>query len=155
MTELEFQTKWRVWLLSYASLFIWICVIFYLSSESGSMNKTSAFIRPLLEFLFPSANEESLQIYHAYIRKFAHLSVYGILGILSSRAFLTRKHLRWIVYSIIVCALVAILDETNQSFISTRTGSVYDVLLDCVGAVFGIAVTWYVNHRYSIRNLRG
>ncbi len=147
------RPKRLVWLLSYAPLFVWICVIFYLSSESGSVNKTSTFIRPFLEFLFPSATEDSLQNYHAYIRKLAHLSVYGILGILAARALLNRKYLPWRMLSMLLCAVVAILDETNQSFISTRTGSAYDVLIDCVGAIVGIALIWYVNRRYSTRNL--
>lgn len=154
MGRSEFQTSWRVWLLSYAPLLVWICVIFYLSSESGSMNKTSTFIRPILEFLFPSANEDSLQIYHGYIRKLAHLTVYGVLGVLSGRAFLAFGSLRWALFSMLLCIAVAVLDETNQSFISTRTGSPYDVLIDCVGAIVGIGMIWLINRRYSTRSLR-
>ena len=64
----------RALLLQYAPVVFWIAVIFFLSSDQGSMSQTSRFIRPLLEFLFPAAPEETLLIYHGYIRKAAHFT---------------------------------------------------------------------------------
>ena len=71
----------------YAPLFLWIGVIFLLSSGSGSSAATSRIIRPLLEFLFPTASEESLQLMHFYIRKCAHFTEYAVLGYWALRAF--------------------------------------------------------------------
>lgn len=131
------RSKWRGRLIRYAPLLIWIGVIFYLSSDHASMSETSSFIRPLLHFLFPTAPEETLRIYHGYIRKGAHFAEYAVLAFFGVRAFSRsasvgiRKY-RYIL-SIVLVAAVACSDELNQSFEVSRTGSPYDVLLDISG----------------------
>ncbi len=106
------------------------------------MSETSRFIRPLLEFLFPQAPEQTLGIYHGYIRKFAHLAEYSMLALLASRAFWgsgipgLRKY--WHVWALAIVFGVAAMDELNQSFDPSRTGSIYDVFLDCVGGVLAV-----------------
>ena len=84
---LSFNKKWRGRIFRYAPLILWIGVVLFASTTMGSMSKTSRFFRPLLEFLFPNAPEETLLIYHGYIRKMAHLTEYGILAFWASRAF--------------------------------------------------------------------
>lgn len=138
----------------YAPLFLWTGVIFLLSSGSGSMAATSRIIRPLLEFLFPTASEESLQLMHFYIRKCAHFTEYAVLGYWALRAF-TRTGAEWLrshsyISAFAVVIIVASLDEFNQRFISSRTGSIWDVALDISGGVFAIAV-WSVVSRYKKR----
>ena len=112
------------------------------------MSNTSRFIRPLLEFLFPGAPEEILIVYHGYIRKLAHVTVYAILAFWASRAFInsSRKFLRlfWFACAFVLVLLVASIDETNQSFLNSRTGSIYDVLLDAFGGFAMIAVFYLV-----------
>jgi VanZ family protein len=138
----------------YAPLFLWIGVIFLLSSGSGSMAATSRIIRPLLEFLFPAASEESLQLMHFYIRKTAHFTEYAVLGYWALRAFSRtaaewrRNHFYLSAFAVVI--LVASLDEFNQRFISSRTGSIWDVVLDITGGIFAIAV-WSVAWRYNRR----
>ena len=126
----------RRWLTVYAPLLIWIVVILGLGSSIGAMNETSRFIRPLLEFLFPSADPSTLALYHGLIRKAAHVVEYAALGILSVRAFYGSKH-NFLVSSIFV-ALIATTDEVNQSFNPSRTSTPWDVLLDISGGVVGI-----------------
>ena len=103
------------------------------------MSNTSRFIRPLLEFLFPAAPEEILAVYHGYIRKFAHFAEYFALAFFAARAFSgsSARILRdyWFVFALILIVLVATADETNQSFLASRTSSVYDVLLDSSGGL--------------------
>ena len=133
------------WLWSFAPLFLWISVIFYLSSSSGSMTETSRFVRPLLTFLFPSATEDVLLNYHFYIRKLAHITEYAVLGFLAVRAFPGTTSAFAIASLTVV--LVAAADEFNQSFQSSRTSSAGDVLLDCFGGMLAIclyfATRWY------------
>ena len=100
------------------------------------MDQTSRFIRPLLEFLFPSASSDTITLYHAFIRKFAHFTEYAILAFLAFRA---SRNSRW---KYIAAFAVASLDEFNQSFEATRTGSINDVMLDIAGGVSMIAVIW-------------
>jgi VanZ family protein len=128
----------------YAPLFIWIGVIFFLSSGQGASTRTSLIIRPILEFLFPTAPEETLQLYHGFIRKCAHLTEYGVLGLLACRAFVNTSGASFRKYFYVLAAvlvlLVASTDELNQSFNPDRTGSPTDVLIDLAGGVCGILV---------------
>lgn len=106
------------------------------------MTKTSRFIRPLLEFLFPSASEDTLQFYHGLIRKAAHLTEYGFLALIAARVFITssRRTLSryWYLAAMWLVAAVAVADEMNQSFLSSRTGTMSDVILDVAGGVAAI-----------------
>jgi VanZ family protein len=128
----------------YAPLFLWICVVLFASTTQGAMQNTSRFIRPLLEFIFPNTPEETINSYHGFIRKLAHLSEYAILAFWAYRAFSTSsiKVLQkfWFVFSLIAVFLVACIDEYNQSFNVLRTGSGYDVLLDASGGLLMILI---------------
>lgn len=144
------NSKWRGRINAYAPLFLWIGVIFFLSSTQGAMSHTSRFIRPLLEWLFPDASFETLTIYHGYIRKFAHFAEYAMLAFFASRAFMRssfeflRKN--WAVFAFVLVVLIASIDEFNQSFNSQRTGAVYDVWLDCFGGICMILFILAIKH---------
>ena len=128
---------WRGRFFRFAPLILWIGVIFYLSGAQGAMSKTSIFIRPLLMFLFPNSPEETLAIYHGYIRKFAHFAEYAILAFFAHRAFSNKKSLQksYFVISLLFVFGIAALDEFNQSFLASRTSSFRDVLLDTFGGL--------------------
>ncbi len=112
------------------------------------MSETSRFIRPILKFLFPDAADFTLQLYHGYIRKFAHFFEYAVLAILASITFLRStspilgKYF-WAA-ALLLIILVAASDEFNQSFNQLRTSSIWDVLLDAAGGVFGVAAVYLV-----------
>jgi VanZ family protein len=136
----------RTGIIAYAPLFLWIGVIFYLSSDQGSMTETSRFIRPLLEFLFPNAPEAALQAYHGYIRKAAHFTEYSILAALAACAFTLSasgdiREYRYVL-SLLLVAFIASADEIGQSFRPSRTGSVWDVMIDVLGGLTMIVVIW-------------
>ena len=139
MAENSKNNKWRGRIFRYAPLILWIGVILYFSTRNASMSNTSRFIRPILEFLFPNATESTLIIYHAYIRKFAHFAEYAGLAFFAARAFWDSsvRFLQnyWYLAAFGLVLLIASTDELNQSFDTTRTGSVYDVLIDCVGGI--------------------
>lgn len=135
----------------YAPLFVWIGVIFFLSSGQGSMTRTSLIVRPILEFLFPSAPEETLILYHGYVRKFAHFAEYAVLGLLACRAFASasRPFLGSYFYlaAIVLVLAVAGSDEINQSFNPARTGSPFDVLLDLSGGLTATLFYYFLKRR--------
>lgn len=147
--------NWRKRISRYAPLILWIGVVLFASTTSASMSKTSIFVRPILEFLFPSASEETLLTYHAFIRKSAHFIEYAILAFWAARAFsgsakdYLRKH--FYIFSLLLVILVAAIDETNQSFNPTRTGSPRDVLLDACGGAVMLAVFFIVKKIWSAR----
>ncbi len=146
------ENLWRGRFWRYAPLIFWIIVIFIASSNTGSMSNTSRIIRPILEFLFPNLSEIQLTAIHGYIRKTAHLTFYFILGALAARAFSTslkdflRRH--WIAVSFAVVVTVASLDEVNQSFLESRTGSAQDVLIDVCGGLIALLI-WFLMTRKS------
>lgn len=146
MADFNLRNERRKRIFRYAPLVFWIGLILFLSSGQGSMPQTSRFVRPLLEFLFPNSPEETLLIYHAYIRKSAHFFVYAVLAFWSWRALkdssqtLLRKF-RYL-FALAVVLLVAAIDETNQSFNDARSGSVYDVALDFAGGCAMISVIY-------------
>jgi len=149
-------SKRRERFIRYAPLFVWIGVIFFLSSGQASMPETSRFIRPLLEFFFPSATPETLTVFHGYIRKFAHLAEYAVVGFFAARAFSTssteivRKH--WIVLSLALIFLIAGLDEFNQSLNASRTGSIWDVFLDFAGGLAAVSFYYLIERNWKPRS---
>ncbi len=158
MNKFIFSEKWRGRTIRYAPLFLWIVVILFASTTQGAMSNTSRFIRPLLEFLFPNAPEETLILYHGYIRKLAHLSEYAILAFWASRAFWSSSvnflQKYWFIISLATVFLVASIDEYNQSFNLLRTGSIYDVWLDVSGGLLMIMVlkVWAVFKARKVKN---
>ena len=138
----------RVWLTRYLPLLVWIGVIFLLSSGQGASTRTSLFIGPLLTFLFPDASSETIVFYHDVVRKLAHFTEYAVLGFLACRAFVLSTGTSFYFFAVGLVVLVAIADETNQSFNPARTGSPVDVLIDVGGGLFGISL-FHVSRRRS------
>jgi VanZ family protein len=140
--ELVNKIARREWLTRFAPLVIWIVVILGLGGPIGSMNETSRFVRPLLEFLFPTAAPETLTYVHGLIRKSAHFVEYGILGILAARAFGTvlRRPFPQFAFALVLTAIIASIDEYQQSFNPERTSSPFDVLIDVSGAIFALLI---------------
>ena len=131
---------------------IWAAMILLASSDLFSANHTSRFIEPILHWLFPAWSAAKILRAHFIIRKLAHLTEYGILGLLVARALLAGRaneirRSAWSyvpVRAILLCGTVAAADEFHQSFVPSRTGSPKDVLLDVVGAALFIrlAMGW-------------
>lgn len=123
----------------YAPLILWVAVIFTASSTAGASQHTSMVIRPLLEWLFPAAPPAALDVYHGYIRKLAHFTEYALLAFFAARAFRysSREFFRknWFGLAFAAVLAIASLDEYGQSLNPTRTGSVYDVLIDAAGGL--------------------
>lgn len=140
--QVSTQGSRRKWLTAYAPLLVWAALILVLGSSVGAMSETSRIIRPLLEFLFPSAAPETLTTLHGYVRKSAHVIEYAVLAVLALRAFTDKKASIFAALSVVLA--VATADELNQSFNSSRTGSAYDVLLDMVGGIVGVTTFYTV-----------
>lgn len=125
----------------YALLVAWLVFIFVMSSGRASAAQTSRFIRPLLEFVFAFATPETIDLLHELIRKMAHVFEYAVAGFLAARAFAGRPAamtVKRMLAALALTAVVAALDELNQSFDPTRIGSPLDVLIDIVGGIIGV-----------------
>lgn len=123
-------------------------LIFIGSTAILSGDNTSRILVPLLKFLFPFADLETLNSLRYAIRKCAHVTEYSLLAALLWRAVvfsslskgqkLNTWPMRESIYAFILSVLYAISDEFHQSFVPSRTGSFYDVLFDSTGAALGI-----------------
>jgi len=132
----------------YLPLLVWLAFISYASSDSFSAGNTSRIIGPLILWLFPNTSPETLAVVHFITRKLAHFTEYAILGFLAARAFRlsprTAIRSRWFLISLIVVVIYALIDEYHQSFVPTRTASVWDSFIDISG---GLAALLLVRRR--------
>ncbi len=123
----------------YGPLVAWMALIFLASTGELSATNTSRIIRPLLLWLFPDISEASIRLTHFYVRKTAHFTEYAVFALLAARAFATssRETLRrgFFYITLLLVALFAFLDEFHQSLTNTRTGSIYDSLIDISGGL--------------------
>jgi VanZ family protein len=143
------STRERIW--RYAPLIIWMAVISFASSNEFSAVNTSRVVRPLLLWLFPNITEEGIGTAHILVRKAAHITEYAILGWLAARAFTgsSREFLRqrWFLASLVLVGLHALLDEYHQSFVPSRSGSLYDSGVDIAGGLIGLVGFAYFRSR--------
>ena len=128
------------WLLVIA----WSAVILATSNDWFSASRTGSFLGVS-------------EMVNVVLRKLAHLTGYGILGALALRASWgagvppARRAggppPKVLILTYAVVLFVACLDEWNQSFIPSRGGSPWDVLLDVVGATIAIAIVRMKEYR--------
>jgi VanZ family protein len=127
---------------------LWLIVIAIESSSVGASVNTGRVLYPLLHFLF-NLDPFHFEQWHFFIRKGGHVFGYGLLSILLFRAWHatlpgiknSRWEFRWAGLALLGTAIVASLDEWNQSFDPLRTGTPKDVALDtCAGLVAQILV---------------
>jgi VanZ family protein len=139
--NLETRQQRQAWrrIQRYGPLLVWMAFIFFASTGEFSADNTSRIIGPLLRWLFPSISEEQLAFAHFLIRKAAHFTEYAILALLAARAFSTSSNQtprrRWFLISLCLVVLYALSDEYHQSFVASRTASIYDSLIDMSGGL--------------------
>ena len=123
----------------YGPLVVWIGLISFASTAGFSASNTSRFIRPLLKWLFPGYSEAELLSLHVLVRKAGHFLEYAVLAFLARRAFVTSTGVfirrRWFELSVLLVVVNSLLDELHQSFVPSRTGSIYDSVLDIAGGL--------------------
>ena len=111
--------------------------ISFASTNQFSSANTSKVLRPLILWLLPDLSENELSNIHVVIRKVAHFAEYGLLALLAGRAFVTssvgfiRSH--WFLLGMLLVSLYSLADELHQSFVLSRTGSLYDSAIDMMG----------------------
>lgn len=136
--------RWRNRAWRYGPAVMLIGFIFYASTGAMAASNTSRIIGPVVRWLFPDIGEASLVAVHMVVRKCAHFTEYAALALLAARAFLSSSQdflrRRWLVSAFALVAGVALADEFNQSFYDSRTGTIWDSLLDCAGGATALVV---------------
>jgi VanZ family protein len=137
----------------YLPLLIWMVVIFFASTGEFSATNTNALIQPLLRWLFPHITDERIALLHLLLRKCGHFSEYAILGLLAAHAFIASSHAslrrHWFLIALSLICLYALSDEYHQSFVASRTASIYDSLIDMSGGITALILTavWHRRKR--------
>ncbi|MEP6920370.1 MAG: VanZ family protein [bacterium] len=147
------QRLWR-----YLPLIFWMAFIFYASTNEFSASNTSRIIRPLLLWLYPNISEERIALAHFFTRKAAHFTEYAVLGLLAARAFSRSSHrlIRryWVQFAALLIVVYGLSDEYHQTFVPSRTGSIYDSAVDTAGGLFALLVFLYLRRRWNTRSHR-
>jgi VanZ family protein len=122
----------------------WLAFISYASSGDFSAGNTSRIIGPLVLWLFPRTSPETLAVIHFITRKIAHFAEFAILGFLAARAFRTSPRAaiasRWFLICVTLIVVYALVDEYHQSFVPSRTASVWDSFIDMAGGLTALVI---------------
>jgi len=127
------------WFSAWFPVLLGIGVILIESTEAFGSNYTSGPLRRLYEALFGHVSWREWDRIPHIIRKAGHFAGYGAIGLAWLRAWwMTLPRSRFVqdaLLALLGTALVASVDEWHQTFLPNRTGSPWDVLLDCCGAI--------------------
>lgn len=120
----------------YAFAALWLTLVLVLGTAYFATQETGVFVLPFLKLLAPGASSAKLQATHLVLRKLTHLVEYAVLALLWFRALLlargrTPNTAAWM--ALCVCLVCAVIDETHQATIPSRTGSVRDFAIDASG----------------------
>ncbi len=132
---------------------VWAGLILLASSDWFSAVHTRTILESFFHWLFPTWTPYSVYKAHLVVRKCAHFFEYAVLAILVMRGFAGNvdpstslgmtfeeksrapRSIRMTMLGVVLlCAVVATIDEVHQHFVPSRTGSPYDVLLDTTGS---------------------
>ena len=133
-------------IISFIMLILWMIVIFSFSSADAnkSTGTSDKVITTMIEIKDKITNNETpnnekeiiVKNSSFYIRKLAHITEYLILGFLMFN-LLNQYSVTNIYYAIGLSILYSCTDEFHQLFISGRSGSIRDVLIDSIGILIG------------------
>lgn len=140
-------------LASVAVLLGWMLLIFSLSNETAAISSQTSggFSKLLLSLFYPPFNSLSPAQQQAFIaeisnlvRKSAHFTIYGLLGIFSLLSVISYRRIPYILRAAIalcICTVYAASDEWHQTLIAGRSGELRDVIIDSMGALLFITIS--------------
>ena len=106
---------------------LWTALILSASNDHFSSQQSEGWFHSIFGRDLPF-------VVHVMLRKSAHMFEYGILAILAWRAH------RSMTVPLLIVLAVASVDEWMQSRTLARTGTAWDVVLDCCAAVIVVGV---------------
>jgi len=135
----DVEPDWSARAWRYLPLLVWMALIFFFSTGELSAGNTSRIVRPVLLWLFPEISEERIAFAHFLVRKGAHFTEYAVLALLAARAFYTSSRellrRRWFTCALLLVVFYSLSDEFHQTFVPSRTGSIYDSFIDITGGL--------------------
>lgn len=139
-------------------IIIWISFIFFNSLQPGNASAASSgrIVTIFYDiFKWMGINVE-FSVLSVWVRKLAHVFEYLVLTILVTilvfDSYIGIKYKT--IYSLCSPLLVAIIDETIQTFIDGRAGMVEDVLIDSIGILIGFLFILLIKYIKSKKQLK-
>jgi VanZ family protein len=127
-------------------------LMYYFSTDIFSAENTRSIFEKIFLWFSPHASKHAILKFNYILRKSAHFTEYAILGALLFRAFRAgnpiKWRFKWALYSFLLSAAWALLDELHQSFTQKRGGSLWDSLLDSTGAMVMLLAIALVRRRW-------
>ncbi len=135
-------------------VFLGMCLVFWISTETFSQRNTYSLAKAILGFLFPEISSREVGLIHEFVRKAGHVIEYFILGLLLFRAFRGGSNVsfnwRWSFSAVIVVVLWAASDEVHQFFVPARAASAVDVGIDTASGMLAQFVS-ALRHPYRMK----
>jgi VanZ family protein len=145
------------WIGAWLPVAVGICVMAMESTPAFGSDFTSHPLRWLFQIVFGQLSDSAWEIVHHLIRKTGHFLGYGVLGLVWLRAWrMTFPEARFVSHAalaLVGTAFIAGGDEWHQTFLPNRTGSPWDVLLDCCGAISLCLLTYLFMHFFCPERL--
>ncbi|MBR3322778.1 VanZ family protein [Candidatus Saccharibacteria bacterium] len=136
------KKKNLIWILP----IFWLGLIIFLTFQNGdSSEKLSHIIAEKICAIFDSPKD----IYDCEValRDLAHISIHFVLAFLTALAayYKTENPFYPGITSVIVCAIIAVLDEVGQLFIASRSFEYIDIIRNLLGVTYGTMCFIFVN----------
>lgn len=143
-------------IISVTLLILWMSFIFFLSAQSAeeSSDTSGGLIEAILKIFYPNFEKlamikqtEIISSLQFFVRKAAHFTIYGVLGIFSFFSFVTYKQMTVVLritLSSALCLLYSVTDEIHQLFVAGRSGELRDVMIDFCGGMLAIAFLYLI-----------
>ena len=139
MEESSSRHSLKLWLNAWLPVILGVGVILLESTEFMGADHTSEPLRWFFQAVFGPVSNARWEVIHHLTRKCGHFFGYGVIGLFWLRAWwMTLRRSNFFkdaFLALLGTSLVASLDELHQAYLPNRTGSPWDVLLDCCGAL--------------------
>jgi VanZ family protein len=128
----------KFWLRAWLPVVLAAGLVAIESTPYFGSDRTSGPLRHIWEWLFGPISNRHWHYIHLAIRKSGHFAGFGLIGLSWLRAWwITMPRSRFFTDAALALfgtALIASCDEWHQASLPNRTGTPWDVLLDCTGA---------------------
>lgn len=136
---------WILWIL-------WIAVIFSFSLQPGSESSETSgkVVRIIYQALMDLGFDISFDSLSWLIRKGAHMANFFIFAWISIYTQKGKALKQKIIFALLAGIIVASMDESLQTLIDGRSGSLVDVGIDTLGTLLTISIYSIITRRNTL-----
>lgn len=139
---------------------LWMMLIILASLDWASGGHTVNILKPILRWLDPDITMQEIYDFNLLFRKSCHFFQFLILALLiwrtrgSWRFVSPKADFRFSLFVLLLSVIFAAASEVIQRYITSRTSSFRDVMIDLSGSVMGILIALIVEAIYTRRTAR-